>query len=139
MKFSKIKRGIKRTLLAGAIAYPTLFATDLITNFTSQKIKSQEELEQIVHEEALKLDMDPSIIKCEFKDNNAGSSAYGGDLKYHHIFVGGLLANRKIVKHELYHIYDKHCDHNTKTKEELNYWFIEEPKAIIYSLTELKL
>ena len=139
MKLSKIKKGIKRTLLAGAIAYPSLFAIDLITDFTSKRIETQKELEKIVHEEALNLNMNTDKIKCELKEKTTGSSAYGEKLEYHHLFVGGLLANRKIVKHELYHIYDKHCNHETKLKEELNYWLIEEPQAIIYSLTGIKL
>jgi hypothetical protein len=139
MTISEIKKGVKRTLLAGTIAYSTLFATDILSNYALEEIKSQRELEEIVHKEATTLGMDPEIIKCELLNELAGESIYGGDLKNQYIYIGGLLANRKIVRHELYHIYDKHCDHDTKTKAELNYWFIEEPKAIIYSLTGLKL
>ncbi len=139
MTLSTIKKGIKRTLLAGAIAYPTLFATDILSNFALERIDSQEELEEIVYEEATNLGMNTDIIKCELEDEIEGWSAYGGGLENQYIFLGGFLANRKMVRHELYHLYDKHCDHDTKLKEELNYWFVEEPKAIIYSFTGLKL
>ena len=139
MAFSKIKKGIKKTLITGTIAYSALFATDILSNFPTQKIKSQKELEKIVYEEATILGMDTNIIKCELLNELAGESIYGGDLKNQYIYIGGLLANRKIVRHELYHIYDGHGDHDTKLETELNYWFIEEPKAIIYSFTGLKL
>ena len=57
------------------------------------------------------------------------------------IRVGGSMANRNAVRHELYHIYKGHLNgrHTNKWLKRLDYWFRREPQACLYEITGIKL
>lgn len=130
-------RGTLKTVGLIAAAYATLYVTDLITNFTSQKITSQKELERIVNTEKETIGYRREI-GCKFVEAPA-SGVYdiqGEDV----LIVGGFLANRKNVKHELCHLYNRdHDERQNDLLDWIHHFAIEEPKAILYANFGLKL
>ena len=143
--------------IGGTAAYfGSLILWDVLPNTFSKRIRSQEELEKIVDEEAKKLDLDTSnlIIQLQEKDV-ADANLFGynreedkilsyeekeGVEKVHLLRLGGQYATRHQVRHELYHV-SKHLQ-KPKAKNfisRLGYLFFREPSAILYSLIGVKL
>lgn len=138
---SALGKGIRGTLkTAGVIAaaYVALYATDFVTDQTATRIKTQRELDEIVAEEARNFGYEGQI-SGQLKDTTMDDWKHSGENKYK-IRVGGALATRKTVKHLLAHLSGEH--ENTEGNQnligslgdELKYWFIQEPEAIIKSL-----
>ena len=107
----------------GEIAGSTIF---------HKRIKSQEELEDVVREEAPKLGLDPSQItshfgtKRSYADKNEEGCEIGIKDSWEH-------ATPSCVKHELKHIHngDPHREYSF-LKQELYYWLIAEPGVRLY-------
>lgn len=131
-------RNIARALLIPVATYIGLYSVDLTTNFTSHRIKTQQELVEIIKEEANKLDLNREVVG-KLENKNLAHSLLTNDTIF--LIMGGSGANSKYVRHELYHWYREGFDDpRLGTFEgELKYWFVEEPSAIIYSLTGLKI
>jgi hypothetical protein len=101
-----------------------------------KKIKSKEELENIVKEEAEKLKLDSSKIDINYGSTKFSATKVGDRYKLS-LKKGGFLATRKLVRHELYHML-KDCDKEDGITE-INYQFIAEPRALIYGAFGIKL
>lgn len=128
----------------------TLLGAQLIGHLTSQKIRSQEELDKIVEEEADKLGMDKRTLISKFysTDDKEYSDILGArcfiedfDFEEHIIpmkvveIKEGWGARRHTVRHELYHL----LKHLPRKRGLLKYLFYEEPTATIYAITGIKL
>jgi len=88
----------------------------------------------IVEEEAKKLGLDPSKIDAKYNGEVNGSRKNGERYDIH--LKRDFLSTRPTVKHELYHIYRGDCDEKCS---KWKYLFVNEPRAITYELTGLKL
>lgn len=101
------------------------------STFMNRRIGTQEQLEQIIQEEADSLGID-SEIKSEMMDKTmANTTLYSNNTFL--IKLGGMSLTRQSVKHELYHI--KKGDRG----KGLKYYLIEEPRATLYSTMGWKL
>ena len=103
----------------------------------SQRIKSREKLEEVVKEEADKLGIDNKKIKINFisEYGHFMTRAYtmkNGDV--YQLYFSEKLMTRKIVRHELYHVYNDDCD----TSNFIHY-LISEPRAYLYGAFEIKI
>ncbi len=127
---------------AGASAYVlSLCSLSALSQFFSRKIRNQEELNFAIREESKKLGLTKKVIGKfynEFRDS-------AGKINHHfyRIDVGGSLASKSSVRHELYHIYRGHCEPEFQIKnkilDSLNYYLKEEPQVIAYELFRIKL
>ena len=117
-----------------------------LTGFTStqgisKRIRSQEELEQIVSEEATKLGLDFTKIDTKYNGEVNGSKKNGERYDLH--LEGNWLSTKATVRHELYHIAKGHCDDRLRIKNgflnELDYWLRREPQASLYGSFGIKL
>ena len=102
-----------------------------------EPIRSKKQLEQLIDEESVKLGLDDSKISFSFTPTVSFSKKSGEDEYFVNIERG---STKYVVKHELYHIKDGHCD------QELGpvlfwpyYLFIAEPQAVIYQTFDLQL
>ena len=136
--FEYANEGMKWLVLGGGtymVSLATLIGSTGVCATFSQKIKTQEELVSIVNEEAKRLGVDKSIVSTLHDELEACSGKREDDSLYV-LHVGGFLAKRNVVRHELYHIYKGDCD---KKYNLLRYLFIEEPRAILYDTFGIKL
>ena len=120
-----------------------------ISNKLGKSINNESELEERLQEEKTKLNFDNSIRISAYlsKDDEdyAGSQKIGYN-KYR-ITLSPKYHTVATLRHELYHIYDGHCDNLGKAscsnaerlKKVIKSLYLYEPKAIIYDLTGLKL
>mgnify|MGYP003972140593 CR=1 FL=1 len=131
------------TIGVGMISYiSTLFSLSFPSYFT-QKIRSQNELENVVNEEALLLGLDPKKIKCNYNEFtlfnfNNGCENFVQQKKNHYqlqVSKSFLDSNRATVRHELYHIKKGDLKNNSMLK----YYFINEPRAILYGSFKIQL
>jgi len=130
-----------------ALAYfGPLFILEYVHEF-GKRIKSQEELENVVSEEGTKLGMNTDNIQTVL---NSRYTAICYRLeepksdKEYALEIGNRLdsrATRMKVKHELRHIQKGHCDKQPKNYllERLDYFFRREPQAVLYATLELKI
>jgi hypothetical protein len=114
----------------------------------STPIKTSSELEVILKEEKEKLGLtDATKIHAELREDKKHRS-YARRIntnEYQIILSSNGGHNILILRHELYHIADGHCDHkprkslNDKLNWEIKYRLIYEPQADLYALTGIKL
>lgn len=141
-----------------------LVAGGIIQNFGSHRIRSEEELETIVKEEAERLDVDSSILISNWvsKDNpkyskilGARSTIFGYDTQADELVSAELVdgekvrevkvidvkegwgANRGAVRHELYHL-KKHLPLSRNKLVRGLKWIYQEPATVLYAVTGLK-
>ncbi len=131
--FEYVTEGMKLAAIGGGSYVGALLGINLIHGF-SQRIRSQEELEMVVDEEATKLGLDPSKIDATYNGKTDGARKNRGRYDLH--LIGDWLSTRAAVRHELYHIL-KDCDKGKPTL--ISYLFLEEPRALMYGSFKLKL
>lgn len=136
-----IKTGLEYLAVSEGIRISTLIGVGYFQAFFLRKINNQGELDAIVQEEAEKLEIS-SPIKAVLHSSNAGKSIKKDDDSYE-VHVGGFLARRCIVKHELYHIFKNHHDSRFQNLpfllRSINYSYIQEPQAVAYQVFGWKL
>ena len=133
--FGYLAEGIKG-LIVGGVGYFGILAVMSIVQDIGKRIKSQEELEKIVEEEAIKLGLDPSKIDSKYEGEITGArkNEKGYDLHTNNFYSGNV--TRGAIRHELYHIL-KDCDTTHPTF--FRRWFMGEPKAILYGAFKIKI
>jgi hypothetical protein len=108
-----------------------------------RKIKSQEELEKVVDEEAPKLGLDPTKISAKYgaEFDGARINDQGG---YDLCLGENWFSTRATVRHELRHI-QKDCGNeeapflfNGNLMPLMHYFFVAEPRASLYGLLKIK-
>ena len=107
--------------------------------YFSEKIEDQKKLERVINEEKYKLGLNDVIIKSslDLEDTACYADSCRIDENEFEIYIARG-NTRDIVKHELYHIYrmkQQGCDGWKKRK----YNLVEEPLAILYGTTGIKL
>jgi len=122
-------KGMAATGITGA----TFLAVQELIYFFSPKITSQEELDGVVEEEALRLGLNPDRIEAGF-GAEADGAAWICDNDYVMGMRGGdRYATRALVKHELGHIANGDCDMKLHGLSfQLYYHLIAEPRAVLY-------
>lgn len=144
-----LAKGMAIFTAANMIYISGLILANNLSDKYSRSIQNQSELELILKEKRKKLNIDDSIIiKCRISKNKSddttserlGYKKYGITLspKYHSLAT---------LNHELYHVVDGTCDafaitkNSTRsiTKRALKYLYVYEPKAVVYSITGIKL
>jgi hypothetical protein len=139
------------TLRLGVYACLAIYCAERIligaNNYVSRKseqFSSVEEMEEILEEEKKRLGLDDFeiIIRDHSSQENVDSDfipgtycLQTGDRKYV-LFMGENSRNRGMLRHELKHV--NQITYNNPLINWLNYLFVNEPSAIIYSLTALK-
>jgi len=124
-------------LAIGGAYFVTLIGLNTLSIFFSEKIKNQEELDKIIIEESKKLRLNKKAIGIYLPKFEAECKKIGN---HYIVKLGGKMANRGCVKHELYHIFRGHLENqSTKKVENLKYFFKQEPQAIAYDVFGLKL
>jgi hypothetical protein len=130
----------KPLVVAGGIilAPPILLgAVDVATDvFNPHRIHTQKELSGILAEEMVNAGLEGSDIRARLvKGRTIGRVVESWDKERLIVEVGGRYATRKTVRHELSDIKNDHSPPSVKGfKEKLNYYFIETPRSILYSL-----
>lgn len=143
-----ITGGINFIAIAGlgvSVAYLSsmLLLSDLHHYPKNQRIKTQEELEKVVKEEAEKLNIDFNKIKVNFYGENMNLFISGGTYAqkkgnfYELHFDGENSVTIRVVRHELYHVFKKDCDRDKKSL--IYYLFVAEPRASLYGVFGIKL
>lgn len=147
-----------------AAYFAALVTGSIIENFGSQRIRSEEELEAVVKEEAEKLGVDNTNLISNWigKDNSqyskilgARSAILGYDTQADEIVPAkcvdgekvreikvidvkeGWGANRGAVRHELYHL-KRHLPLSKNKLVGGLKWIYQEPAAVLYAVTGLK-
>ena len=107
----------------------------------SKKVETQEQLEQMVNEEKVKLGCELEIKPALWAYTIAGSFPSSTNSTYG-LVVGGDYAVKAVVKHEVYHICDGHFDRPFGTDtllDKVYYYFWLEPQAALYGAFGLRL
>ena len=137
----KAIRIIKKSVLGLALALGAyslgLAGVQGLAGINSPKISAQSQLEEQLLIERERLGMDKNIVINAHIGNKSFTTKTGSN--QYELGLGDD-ANLSTLRHELYHIYDGHCDTGnlTSIKGRLHYLFLEEPQATIYQTTGLK-
>ena len=130
-----------------------LFGTQALES-VSEKINSQEQLDDVVEEEAKKLGMDSRLVVGKFYavdeknyDKIRGARCYQDDFEFegHTLpfkvveIKEGWGARKGAVRHELYHLHKHLPLRKNPVAKFLRGFFYEEPTATLYATTGIKL
>jgi hypothetical protein len=123
-------------IFGGGVYVSSLVALQWLSTISSKKIKTQEELDAVINEEAEKLGLDPSKVIGFF------DSELSGELKFsentYHLFQGRRNATVSTARHGLYHIRRMDlgkCPGDLRgLKAKLQYFFLEEPLATLWQI-----
>jgi len=125
-------------LIYGSLGVTALWTTGMVylcvrKNEFSEKIDNEDDLRKIVEEETKKLGMKEPLTVEYYPLRNA-SHAYATKEDGKGIIGIRKGDTRATVRHELYHLHDGHCDHNSLPLPIwwARYLFYEEVKAILY-------
>jgi len=122
--------GVKGLAVYGAL----LMGTQIVSNFASQNITSQAQLEQLLQTEKKRISCNKNILaRLVDEDETVAGKIRDGSYR---IILGGFFANLSSLRHETYHICDGHTEYEPTL---LRYFFWGEPKATIYQATGLRL
>lgn len=131
-----------------------LVGAHTVQDLASEKITSQEQLDEIVEEESKKLRMNSGLVDGKFyavgdkKYNRIrGARCYqedfeveGRTLLFKVVEIKeGWVARRGAVRHELYHLHRHMSLRKNPVAKFLRVFFYEEPTAILYAITGIKL
>ena len=122
-------------LAIGGISYIAAMTGLSWTHGLSEKIRSQEELEKVVDEEATKLGLDSSKIDAKYNEERSKAKKNGERYDLH-LEGNWSSSTRATVRHELYHILKEDFGERTTL---LKYLFMNEPSALIYGSFKVKL
>jgi len=141
-----INKFTERLLLGTIIIFsPLIFSSLLGVLFKGEKIKDKAHLETLLEQEKKNLGIENKNIHAYFCDTIEDSLSKKINKNSYEILLSNNQRKLGILKHELYHIADGHCDENYKLLNEgrklentLRYLFVNEPKALIYGATGIK-
>ena len=145
MKYGK--KAISTFLVANAIYFGGfLIGANVIHRAFSPSIKTQSELELKLEEERKRLGIKDNIIIRANLSSNPDDNSYAKKLEdnvYEINLEPEVGHNLDVLRHELYHIADGHCDDGEKVSDSfiggLKYLYIYEPQAVLYSISGIKL
>lgn len=127
--------------LSWFISYGAIVATeDYMTKIVAGQIRDRSVLEEVLVEERDRLNIGKDV-KITIKESNRETNyAEKTGANEYSIYLTTKGHNRDVLRHELYHIADGHCERSMeKPINKIIYFFWEEPQAKIYTLTGLKL
>ncbi len=109
-----------------------------ISEFNSPKIESRVHLEQLVEEKKKEIGFTGNI-ELIIDPIGFSSKSYKKDKSYYTIVINKSSLNMAMLNHELYHVYQGHCDNTGPDgikgfPNKLKYFFYYEPKTIIHTL-----
>ncbi|MDP3990346.1 MAG: hypothetical protein Q8Q01_04025 [archaeon] len=142
------RNGFLKGLFISHVVYLGFLCTDAIGIVSSPKINSQEELEMILTERRKLAGIEKEVVILAKIDKYGNEidhplSAKLGDKKYGILLGPEWGRNVNTLDHELYHIADGHCDAemevNNRFLRFLQYFYLHEPQAILYSTYGIKL
>ena len=131
-----------------------LFGAQAVQDLATEKINSQEQLDDVVEEESKRLGMDTRLVVGKFyavgdKNYNRirGARCYQDDFEFEGQTLPfkvveikeGWGARRGAVRHELYHLHKHMPLRKNPIAKFLRGFFYEEPTATLYATTEIKL
>ncbi|MEK6817681.1 MAG: hypothetical protein AABX80_02660 [Nanoarchaeota archaeon] len=133
---NKILEYGKASLVASVLYATAILGIQVIPQEFSPKI-NKINLEQILNEERKRAGINDTTkinvqLSNEEEEVSYAQKINNGEYK---IVLPKISANKNVLRHELYHIADGHCDEEFTN---LKYFFIHEPQATIYSITGLK-
>ena len=143
--YTGIALGAYTALLVGA---------QVVQDLATEKIKSKEQLDEIVEEESKRLGMDSRLVVGKFYavgdkdyDRILGARCYQDDFEFegHTLpfkvveIKEGWGARRGAVRHELYHLHRHMPLRKNPIAKFLRGFFYEEPTATLYATTGIKL
>lgn len=155
MDFESIYETAKLATTYGGIvlgSYATVFCGLSVANAAGREITSPKELEAITAEESKALGFTESP-RLEVREGNRAfaESAQESNSWKDTIALGGISRKRKLVRHELFHLKRLEENHHLKklftsgegalsaTQRKLQYFFIEEPLALMYGTFGIKM
>lgn len=118
-------------IMASPLVY--MLPLTVLGMFGNKRLKSRDELDELVVKESEKLGLDPEKICVSIRDRN---HSYNNGLvrifndSSAEIEVNGPCANANTVRHELFHL--KRVINDGKNPSLLSYLFNEEPRAVLY-------
>ena len=139
MNYKKAKIIAAEIAIALSIDFGLLGSLYLKPLYLSEKIETKERLSIIINEEKGKIGLAGVHIEYEFEPSDDSCFGYSSRLDENEfeIYIGKG-NTRDVVKHELYHIYRM----NKQGKymwSKFMYGFVEEPLAILYGATGIKI
>ncbi len=124
--------GAEFAAICGAYYFSGLIGLQALSHPPFQKlIKDQEELENVVCEEAEKIGLDPSKIKLIYGQE----SQIRGDGEGYELYLNKSETTRKLIKHELCHAVND-CHHRYTHSR---YFLVAEPRATLYGTIGIKI
>jgi hypothetical protein len=149
MTLKKMKRYVHNcisgTLLATGVYILSLSGIQAISHSKSPKIVDQSHLELKLTEEVENLagKLDPNyLISAVLTTNQLPCYAKKVDENKYELVISKDWASESMLKHELYHIADGHCEGKRTLQNYLytgsKYLFWHEPQATLYQITGLK-
>ena len=127
-------------LAAGGLGYAiALTAVQFSGSLYSERIRTFGQLQDIVEEEAEKLELTIPIQPYLINNHNLGHmEGYEDRVQLN---VGGWFANRATVRHELYHLYKNHQHQQLENPvlDFLDYFFRKEFVCTLYGALGIKL
>ncbi|MCH7568849.1 MAG: hypothetical protein IIA87_05505 [Nanoarchaeota archaeon] len=133
-EFEYVTEGMKWLAIAGGTYFGALLSISSMSHIFSKKIHNQNELDNVVDEEASKLGMDRPVKGILYLGH--GGIAVKNEDGTYQIEIGVESARRSDVRHELYHVHREDFD---RPLSNFRYWFVAEPRAIAYQAFGLKL
>ena len=142
MKLFKLAALASTVALASYFSLYTILST--YSQFNSERITTQQQLEELLAEERKLLDngREDVAVQARLFDETVGVAWRSPQDGVYRIKIGGFMAKRSILRHELYHVFDGHCDDfigASKTFIRLKSFFVHEPQATAYQVFGIKL
>ncbi|MBI2146785.1 hypothetical protein HYU22_05600 [Candidatus Woesearchaeota archaeon] len=133
-----IMEGMKWVAVGGVSYIGALWLIDGIHDF-GPRVRSQEELEKMVEEEAPKLGLNHLKIDAKYDGETVGARKNGERYDLHLVGDGDKIhssSTRATVRHELYHLLK---DSDKGKLNPLYYFFVAEPRALLYGAFKIKM
>jgi hypothetical protein len=132
-----IQESVGWLCIGGALHMGSLGIPKLILAPFSQRILSQQNLDEVVFEESMKLGLNNKNIKGVFTQEN-DCAVRSGNQYFIELNNSYFHSRRSTVRHELYHIL-KDSNRKKKLPRLIDYLFIAEPRATLYGTFGIRL
>lgn len=128
------KRLAVGSILAPCLYFGGLAGLQYYGQARSEKIHTQDRLQQVVLQEANQLHLKKPVYAL-LTDSGLTCVRYDSMNNCYAIHIRRKHASRCVVRHELFHIKDKAVTKKNSISAILRYLFYEEPRATLYSIT----
>jgi len=143
-----VSKVMTKLALGAFMVQVPIFSSTLLNSLSpkGENIRDKIHLEKLLKQEKKKLGIENKNINAYFCNTIETSGARKINENSYEIFLAKDQRAFNVLRHELYHVADGHCDkgyelfnNGRKFEKTIRYLLINEPKASIYGATGLKL